>query len=152
MLKIKQKKVHALTLTLMFGLILGLTGCETKPGIEILEAWGRPSPASSDLGAIYMKIRNNSNQEEKLLSASSAACGTIEMHETMMEGDMMSMSPVAEGYIAIPAGETVELKTGGLHLMCIGKQAEFNEGATISLTLEFDQFGEVTLDVEVQNP
>jgi periplasmic copper chaperone A len=133
-------------------LALGLAGCGSKSNIEIEEAWGRPSPMSSDLGAIYMTIRNNGSEDEKLLSASSNACGSIEMHETVMDGDTMSMRPVAEGFITIPAGESVILKTGGLHLMCIDKQADFSEGATISLTLEFEQFGLAALEIKVQNP
>lgn len=131
-----------------------LTACQGKSttAIQIEGAWGRPSPMETNLGAIYMKIRNTSDKDDKLTSASSPACGVIEMHETIMEGDMMGMRPVPEGYILIPANGTVELKTGGFHLMCIDKKQDFSVGAKIPLKLQFQEAGELELQVEVKNP
>lgn len=135
-----------------FVLTFILSACQptSQAAIQITDAWGRPSPMEANLGAFYMKIHNRSDQDDQLLSASSPACGAIELHESVMEGDMMQMRPV-EG-IPIPAGETVELKTGGLHLMCIEKQQDFAVGAKIPLTLNFQNAGEVKLEVEVKNP
>ena len=51
----------------------------------------------------------------------------------------MGMRPVEGGSIEIPAGEKVELKIGGLHIMCIGKLVDFDSGVILPLTLEFEK-------------
>jgi copper(I)-binding protein len=136
----------------LLGLLMAACQNASSSAIQIEEAWGRPSPMDATLGAIYMKISNTGSQDDSLLSASSPACGVIELHETIMEGDVMKMRPVPDGAIAIPAGEVVELKTGGLHLMCIDKQQDFAVGSKIALTLNFEVAGAMELDVEVKNP
>ena len=63
----------------------------------------------------------------------------------------MGMRPVQDGYIALPKGEMVELKVGGLHLMCIDKQQEFNAGDTIPVTLEFEKAGTIEITAEIRD-
>lgn len=52
-------------------------------------------------------------------------------------------------FIALPAGEAVALKPGGYHIMFIGLQAPLELGTTITLTLVFENAGEITVDVPV---
>jgi periplasmic copper chaperone A len=137
---------------LWMSLLVSACQSASGPAIQVEEAWGRSSPMDASLGAIYMKILNTGDQNDTLLSASSAACGVIELHETLMEGDIMKMRPVGEGGIPIPAKGTVELKTGGLHIMCIDKQQDFSTGAKIPLTLQFEVSGVIDLQVEIRNP
>jgi copper(I)-binding protein len=134
--------------------ILALSACQENegPALTIENAWGRPSPMNAKAGALYMEIHNSGSQSDKLLAAESSACGVIEIHETVMKDDVMSMQPVPEGYVLIPAGETVVLETGGLHLMCIDKQSDFEPGVSFPLTLRFEKSGELTFDIEVKNP
>jgi hypothetical protein len=149
---IMQSLVKYLIIGMIFTGTLTVAGCqESASGIQIEEAWGRASPESAANGAFYMKIKNSSQQGDTLLSVSSTACGVVEIHNTVMENDTMSMHPMAEG-LHIPAGETIELKTGGMHLMCIDKQADFTPGAKLPLILQFDQAGEIDLEIEVRNP
>lgn len=134
---------------------LPLAACQSTPKpaeIQASEAWGRPSPMSATVGVFYLKITNSGGQDDKLLSVESQACRVIELHETVMEGDTMGMRPVPEGFVLIPAGETVEFKTGGLHLMCIDKQADFSPGTKLPLTLQFENSGAIELEAEIRNP
>jgi copper(I)-binding protein len=64
-----------------------------------------------------------------------------------MEGDVMSMSDVP--VIDLPAGGTVELKSGGYHIMLMDLAKELKAGDTISLVLEFEKAGKMTLNVPV---
>jgi hypothetical protein len=144
-----------LKIGMLIGLIYLLTACQQAEGvaIEVQDAWGRPSPAEATNGAFFMTIENSGSQADKLLGATSSACGVIELHETTMgEGDSMGMRPVPDGYIEIPANSKVELKPGGLHVMCIDKQADFSVGAKLPLSLQFETTGEIELEVEVRNP
>jgi copper(I)-binding protein len=53
--------------------------------------------------------------------------------------------------IEVPAGGEVELKSDGLHVMCIMKKDDqFKPGTTIDLTLVFEKSGEITIPVEVR--
>jgi hypothetical protein len=138
-------------------IILGLllTGCSTTsgPDISIENAWGRPSPKVATAGAFYLIIKNNGNEGDKLVAGESPACGVVELHESYMTEDgAMGMRPVEGGFIEVPAGGEVELKIGGLHIMCIDKLEDFTEGSVIPLTLNFEKSGDITFDIEIRQP
>lgn len=139
-------------LTLLLLVLVALAGCTTASAgeLEISDVWGRSSPAVAQNGAFYMTIRNNTDQDEQLLGAQIDVCGTVELHEMSMENDVMRMQQVPGGVIDIPAGETVELEVGGLHVMCIDKQVEFTVGEEIPLTLQFANAGDRTVTAEIR--
>jgi len=60
----------------------------------------------------------------------------VEIHQSIMEGDVMRMQPV-EGGIEIPAKGQVELKPGGYHIMLINLKRELKPGDRITVVLEF---------------
>ena len=134
-----------------------LTSCSTisdiSPGdqLEITNVSANLT-LPTEMGAIYMVITNNSGQDELLLGASVPGCTTIELHEMRMEDDVMVMRPIEGGQITIPAGETVELKQGGMHVMCIGKTGEYKVGDSVPVTLEFINAGNIEVLAEVIPP
>ncbi len=87
-------------------------------------------------------VKNNGSTDDRLIAAESPAAGRVELHEMTMENDVMKMRKV-EGGIAVPAGETVELKSGRLHLMFMEVKKPFAEGDVIPLTLTFEKAGKV---------
>jgi copper(I)-binding protein len=52
--------------------------------------------------------------------------------------------------ISVPAGQTVELKRGGLHVMLIDLQKRPMDGETVHLELEFEKAGKIALDAPVK--
>lgn len=69
-----------------------------------------------------------------------------------MSGDMagqMTMRPV--GSIMIPAGETVMLMPGGIHIMLLDLAAPLEVGQTFDITLTFANAGSVVVTVEVRD-
>ena len=140
---------------LMLGLmLLGLlAGCAPagKPEISIEGQWGRPSPSMPTTGAFYMLIKNSGDAPDKLLSGSSPACGSVELHEMVMKEDGTMGMNLLENPIEIPAKSQVELKVGGLHAMCIMKKDDqFTVGAKVDLTLKFEKAGEKTVTAEIK--
>jgi hypothetical protein len=134
-----------------------LTGCTpaTTPaptaGIQVEDVWGRASPMMAAAGAFYMVIRNNTDAADRLVNAQSSACGVIELHESFQKDDgTMGMQPVTGGAIEVPASGTVELKPGGLHVMCLEKKAEFKDGDSYPLTLMFEKAGNMDVDVAIR--
>ena len=59
------------------------------------------------------------------------------------------MREKADG-IPIPAGQTVTLQPGGLHIMFMQVEKPFEEGRNVRVTLTFEKAGAVELDLPVQ--
>ena len=117
------------------------------PKISVEDAWARPSAMKAGSGAVYVTLKNTGGGDV-LVSAASDVAEAVELHQTKMDGDMMKMSPVPN--IPIPAGETVKLEPGGKHIMLINLKQPLKPGETISVTLNFEKSGAMTLDVPVK--
>lgn len=121
-------------------------------GVTVTDPWGRTSPAAAENGAFYMTLTNNGSTDDMLLSASTDACGMVELHEMYDKGDgVMGMRPVEGGTIQVPAGGSTELKPGGLHVMCMMKQVDFATGTEIPLTLTFENAGEMEVTAVIRD-
>ncbi len=130
-------------------IVLVLVGCTSPKTIEVTDIWGRPSPGSAANAAFYMHIRNNGSKMEELVAADIEVCDHSELHEsTVDENGVMRMGQVAG--ISIPPAETVILEPGGLHIMCINRQTNFNPGDRIPISLEFMTLGLVEVRAEIR--
>jgi copper(I)-binding protein len=133
------------------GSAMPTVGNEFQAGMLVIRnVWARPATKADALSAVYMVIENTGDQPDRLLHAHCDVAGTVELHETKMEGGVMKMQPV-DG-IDIPAKGTVELKPGGLHIMLIGLTRDLNPGDEIELELHFDKAGHVPVKAVVQKP
>ncbi|KAB8144936.1 copper chaperone PCu(A)C [Chloroflexia bacterium SDU3-3] len=101
------------------------------------------------MGAAYMVIANSGSAADKLVSVSTDAAKTAEVHNVIEENGVMSMRPV-EGGLEIPAGGSVTLKPGSYHLMLIGLTKPLVAGESITLKLTFATAGEVTVTAPIR--
>jgi copper(I)-binding protein len=69
----------------------------------------------------------------QIVGVSTPVAATAEVHEMKMEGDVMTMRPLAR--LDLPAGRTVELKPSGQHLMLQDLRQPLAPGAVVPLTL-----------------
>ena len=60
-----------------------------------------------------------------------------------MDGDVIRMRPVEA--IDVPAGSTVRLEPGGLHIMFVGLERPLAEGERFAATLSFERSGSVAV-------
>ena len=67
---------------------------------------------------------------------------------TIDDDGVMSMQQVAQ--IVVPAGESVALEPGGLHVMCIDRQVELSPGDRFPITLSFVNAGEIVIEAEIR--
>ena len=118
--------------------------------MHIVRPWSRPLPAVSSNGAAYVTLMNMGDAPDTLVSASTPAAERAELHTHIMEGGMMKMRHV--GAIEIPAGGTIALEPGGLHIMLFGLTEPFVEGKTYPLKLRFERAGEVEVTVTIMEP
>lgn len=140
-------------------------GCsDDGDGVSVEGAWARTSPMSAEAGAAYFEI--SSGEADVLVGASvdSSIAGEVQIHETTMvamdddstdegamegTGDVMQMREV--GRIELPAGDTVELKPGGFHIMLLELSEPLEIGDTFDLTLDFETAPDQIVTVEVRD-
>ena len=146
------KRLPVLLLLVAITIVTGCTASGGAGELEVENVWGRNSPMAAQNGAFYMVITNNTGQDEQLLGAETDACGTAELHEMYMkENDVMGMREVPGGIIELPAGDSVELKVGGMHVMCIDKQSAFEMGDKIPILLKFANAGEMKVTADIRD-
>lgn len=106
----------------------------------------RATPPNAPVAGGFVTLENRGDADDVLVSAAVDAgfVGAVELHEMTMADGVMSMSEV-EGGIAIPAGETVALVPGGLHLMLMGLAEPLVAGTSYDVTLTFAEAGTATL-------
>ena len=129
-------------------LSLVATACSSDDSVTVDDPWGRPSPRSAENAAFYMQL-NGGAEDDQLVAAASDACNVVELHETQMSDGVMSMQHLPLG-IPVPAGETVSLEPGGLHVMCLGVVSPLEVGQMIEVTLQFEGSGETTIEAEIR--
>lgn len=116
--------------------------------LVISDYWSRATLPNQKVGGGYLAIENRGSEDDRLVSVSSPVTDRAEIHAMEMNGDVMTMRRLDDG-LAIPAGETVELAPGGLHLMLQELQEGLVEGETVEVTLGFEKAGEVTLTLPI---
>ncbi len=134
----------------LLGVTLLLSACQARAeGLRVDEAWARPALAGGN-GAAFFVIRNQSGEDDTLISVSSEVAQAAEVHETVMQGEAMQMEP--RGSVPVPAGREVVFQPGGLHVMLIGLKQDLRAGDVFSLVLRFERAGEIALEVTVREP
>ena len=97
----------------------------------IQDAWVRGMVAPQRATGAFMKI--TSPQGGKLVAVSSPVARVAEVHEMVMQGDVMAMRAIES--LDLPAGKAVVLKPGGHHLMLMGLKQQLKAGDAVPLTL-----------------
>jgi copper(I)-binding protein len=106
----------------------------------------------TDTGSVWLWIGNGTAVDEALIGAVIPGCGAVELHDMVIENDVMVMRQVPDGKIIIPAGQSIELKRGGLHIMCLQKEAPLEPGNNIDMVLLFANAGERPVTAPVVAP
>lgn len=104
---------------------------------------------SGSTSAAYMTLVNRADEPDMLISAATDAVEVVELHNNEIdENGVMRMRPVES--IEIPAKGEVALAPGGYHVMLIGLKQDLVEGATVNLTLTFENAGEREVVAEIR--
>lgn len=135
---------------LAFGLaLLAVCACQpSQPRIRVEDARVR---VTVDRGASYMVIVNEGKAADVLVGASSPVAGSMSLHKTVTkEEGVMGMEPVPR--LEVPAGERVELKPLGYHLMMTELKQDLTPGQKVKIVLQFEKSGQVKVEAEVRKP
>jgi periplasmic copper chaperone A len=102
--------------------------------VTATDAWVRGTvPAQKTTGAF---VTLQASEASKLVSVSSPAARSVEIHASGEKQGVMHMHAVDA--LALPAGQRVELKPGGFHIMLVGLTRALGAGDTVPLTFTFE--------------
>lgn len=157
------------------------TTTATSPSVKISDVWARPGTAGGNT-AIYMQITAGSADVALTgVSVPADVAAAAQIHETVVAGDgsttssmdhdstdhdssaatsttgymehgdsMMTMQEVDS--IKVPAGESVQMKPGGYHVMVMDLKKDLVVGDTVEVTLTFAGGPEKVVSAEVREP
>lgn len=118
----------------------------TVGDLTVYDAYIR-QPASPDVAAAYLTVRNDGKAADRLSSAYCGAAGRTSVHAdsaAMQPGEEAASTP-----LPVPANATVSLTPAKGHIMLENLTGTLRAGDTVSLLLRFDKAGQVLLDVPV---
>ena len=117
--------------------------------IEIEGAYARASIPNAPNSAAFFVIKNNSDKDIAITSANSDIAEKNELHTHIKENKMMKMIKIEK--LVVPAKSSLELKSGGDHVMLIGLKKELKAGDEISLELSFSDGDKKKIKVPVKD-
>ena len=117
--------------------------------IEIEGAYARASIPNVPNSAAFFVIKNNSDKDIAITSANSDIAEKIELHTHIKENQMLKMMKIEK--LVVPAKSSLELKSGGDHVMLMGLKKELKVGDEISLELSFSDGDKKSIKVPVKD-
>lgn len=100
--------------------------------VQVSDPWVRATvPQQRATGAFMTLMAKNG---ARLVSVASPAAKLVEVHEMTLGADKVMRMRAVDG-LDLPAGEPVELKSGGHHVMLIDLSEQVKEGDRVPLTL-----------------
>ena len=164
-------------LTVVTLVAIGVSGCGDDDGagvesadVVVSDAWARSSPAGVADGVAYMTVESPVDDQLVGVAVSADVAASVALHETMvvdgtgtdgtatetsahdMTDDMaaeMTMRHISA--VVLPAGETVNLAPGGLHVMLVDLAGPLESGSSFDLTLTFATAAPETVTVDVRD-
>ena len=129
-------------------LLLSLLGMSLHVSAQTVvdDAWVRATVAGQPSTGAFMHITASS--DSKLVEVQSPAAKTVQIHESKMENDVMSMQQVAS--VALPAGKSVAIVPEGYHVMLIDLVGQIKVGDQVPLTLIVEDSKGVKESIEVK--
>lgn len=116
--------------------------------VEVASAWARPTVAGQMGTGAFMRL--TSKDGVRIIGASSAVAGVVEIHEMAMSGNVMRMRAIPS--LDLPPGQKIELKPGGHHMMLMDLKRPLAVGEKIKVELRLETRDKklVTQPVEIE--
>lgn len=120
--------------------------------IEIVDAYAFSTMPGAITGAVFMQIKNKSDVDDKLITASTSLAEINEIHENLIDPDDGTMMMRKIKNIELSSGDSATLKPKGKHIMLIKLKEPLTMGSKFPITLTFEQAGVVVTDVQIVAP
>ena len=117
--------------------------------VKIEGAYARASIPNVPNSAAFFVIKNNSDKDIAITSANSDIAEKNELHTHIKENQMLKMMKIEK--LVVPAKSSLELKSGGDHVMLMGLKKELKVGDEINLELSFSDGDKKSIKVPVKD-
>ena len=125
------------------------TAAGAAGAVQVSGALCRPTPVGRQTTGCYLTL--TASADDRLMSVTSPVAGRAQVHESRIESNMMMMHQLEDG-LPLPAGQAVELKPGGNHIMLLAVAEPLKVGDTVALTLTFASAPPVETTAPVGQP
>ncbi|ABR90173.1 Uncharacterized conserved protein [Janthinobacterium sp. Marseille] len=118
--------------------------------IYVDHPYARATVAGQTSGGAYLTLENKGSSADTLVSATSPAAASVEIHTMSMTADnVMRMREV--GSLDIKGKEKITMQPGdGYHIMLMGLKAPLKAGDKLPLTLTFKKAGKIEAAIVVE--
>lgn len=147
----------------LFVFVLLLSGCaaddapaapEAEPPTAstnffgVTDAYTRAAPAGG-VSAVFLQIENTTAAPDTLVAVRTDASDDVQIHETVTTDDGLREMQETD-VIPVPAGTTVALEPGGLHVMLLDLSRDLTEGDTLLVEFDFADRGTLVARAPIQ--
>lgn len=132
----------------LLALAVMLASAGSAAQVSVKDPWVRGTVAQQKASGAFMQITSSAGG--RLVAASSPVAGVVEIHEMAMDGNVMKMRAIPG--LALPAGQAVDLKPGGYHVMLMDLKQALKGGDSVPLTLVFEDDAKKRFTQEIKAP
>lgn len=127
---------------------LATSACARDCAPQVRDGWVRLTPGGMPMHAGFGRIENTCATPVRIVGASSPSYGSVELHESRIEGGVSRMRAVPELRIAPDAAAV--LKPGGLHLMLMQPASMLKPGSRVAIEFRLAGGGTLRGEFEVR--
>ncbi|MEN9539646.1 MAG: hypothetical protein RLZZ126_1881 [Pseudomonadota bacterium] len=125
------------------------TAQQKEDRVHIQQAWTRATVPGQKATGAFMTL--TAREPLRLVAVASPVAGVAEIHEMKLDNGVMRMREVAGG-LALAAGQALELKPGGYHIMLMDLKVALPKDASVPVTLSFKDAKGAASTVELKLP
>ena len=114
--------------------------------VTSLQVWAMP--AGDKVASGYLKISNNGTAPDRFVGATSDMAGRVDIRQVSMNDGVVKVRSPPDG-IEIKPGETVELQSGGYHLLFRHLKWALASCVPFTATLLFENAGRLEVNFSV---
>ncbi len=115
--------------------------------VTVDKPFARKAMKAQRNSAAFMTL-HNSGPAVAIVDAESPVAEIVELHTHVHDNGVMRMRKIDK--IDLPAGASVALQPGGLHVMMLGLKKDLNDGDAVPVTLVFDDGSRKTIEAPVR--
>ena len=116
--------------------------------VKVEDAWVRGTVSMQKATGAFMRLTPSTNA--RLVEANSPVAGVVEIHEMVLEKDIMKMRQIPG--LDLAAGRTMELKPGGYHVMLMDLKQALKGGEQVPITLVFEDDAKKRFTLDIKAP
>ena len=114
-------------------MLLSLLSLPVLAGVQVADPYVRVLPPGSPNTAAFMQLTNDGSADLAVVAVETSIAARAELHTHQLVDGVAQMRQVDQ--IALPAGQTISLQPGGLHIMLLDLKAPLKADEPVALTL-----------------